>query len=128
MRKLRVLLVDDHELIREGIAVFLGKQADIEVVGQAADGQAAVQLADQLAPDVVIMDITMPLMNGLEATDAILSRNPRVRVIGLSMHPPDDMADAMFHVGARAYLPKDSPPKVLIEAIRSVAAVGHFAV
>jgi PAS domain S-box-containing protein len=119
---LRVLLVDDHAVVRDGLSSLLQRQADIEVVGQAADGCQAVEQALQTQPDVVIMDVNMPGMDGKEATRQILARLPNVKVIGLSMFAESDVAEAMKTAGAVAYLAKTSGPDALIAAIRSCTA------
>ena len=126
--RIRVLLADDHDIVRDGLTRLLQMQADIEVVGQASDGQAAVKQALQLQPDVVLMDVSMPVLNGLEATRRIISKLPATRVIGLSMHAEADTAAAMTAVGAVAYLAKSSPPKALVAAIRDCASAAAKAV
>ncbi len=118
-RRPRVLLADDHVVMREGLARLLGQEPDIEIVGQAADGQEAVALAARLAPDVVLMDMSMPRLNGVEATRAIRNDYPEVRVIGLSMFEESDRAEALRHAGAAAYLTKSGPPQNLIATIRA---------
>jgi len=115
---LRVLLADDHELLREGLASLLEDEPDIELVGEAIDGQHAVELVEQLLPDVVLMDITMPRLNGIEATRQITRMFPKIRVIGLSMHDDEDMAVRMYESGAAAYLPKGDSSDSLIATIR----------
>jgi DNA-binding NarL/FixJ family response regulator len=116
--KIRVLLVDDQRVIREGLAGLLRFEPDIEVVGEAADGHQAIALAEQLRPDVITMDVSMPGMNGMEATRAIISRMPQARIIGLSMHLDDYVATAMMDAGAVGYLTKSGPPEALVAAIR----------
>ena len=116
--KIRVLLADDHEILREGLATLLEEEPDIEVIGGAADGQMAVEMALRTKPNVVVMDVTMPLMNGVEATRRITRALPDVRVIGLSMHDEQDMAAAMLEAGATDYLPKGDSSEALIDAIR----------
>ena len=120
-RRVRVLLVDDHKIVREGLAGLLEMEGDIEVVGQASDGQMAVELVRQLRPDVVSMDITMPRMNGIEATRQITAEFPDIRVVGLSMHESSDMARAMQQAGAATYVSKDAPSEELLRAIRGSA-------
>ena len=114
-----MLLADDHEIVRQGLVGILQIEPDIEVVGEAADGEDAVELARKLQPDVVIMDVTMPRMTGIEATQLIRRELPKTRVIGLSMHAESDMAEAMRAAGAFAYLTKGGPSEDLIAAIRA---------
>ncbi len=114
-KKVRILLVDDHEIVREGLRDALQRQGDMEVVGEAADGRAAVELARALEPDVVIMDVSMPGMNGIEATRVITREHPAVRVIALSMH---EEAEAMRKAGAEAFVPKSGPLRELIVSLR----------
>jgi DNA-binding NarL/FixJ family response regulator len=123
-RRIRVLLADDHKILREGLAVLLREERDLEVVGQAPDGQAAVELAAELRPDVVIMDVTMPRMNGIEATRRLAAEMPGVRVVGLSMHEARDM-QAMRDAGAVGYVTKGSPAETLVSAIREAAAAAR---
>lgn len=116
---IRVLLVDDHKMLRDGLAGLLREQADIEVVCEASDGLMAIELAHKWTPDVVIMDITMPRMNGVEATRRLKEELPQIKVIGLSMHEKDDMAKAMREAGAVSYVTKGAPSEILTEAIRN---------
>jgi PAS domain S-box-containing protein len=117
-----VLIVDDHEILREGIVSLLESIADIEVIGQAGDGATAVEMTRNLRPDVVLMDITMPIMNGVEATRFIKSEMPDCHVIALSMHEKRDMAEAMREAGASAYISKDAPWDELSSVIRKVVS------
>jgi PAS domain S-box-containing protein len=119
--KIRVLLADDHKILRDGLAALLREEPDIEVVGEAADGAIALDLARQTQPDLVIMDVTMPNMNGIEATRRLSTELPHIRVIGLSMHDDTNLASAMREAGAVAYLPKDGPSNLLMSTIRNVA-------
>jgi PAS domain S-box-containing protein len=114
----RVLLVDDHRTFREGVAGVLREQADFEVVGETGDGHGAIDLAMRLRPDVVLMDITMPRLSGIEATRQIHTLLPHVHVVGLSMHDDPSMADAMRAAGAAGYLSKDTPVQELIDLLR----------
>lgn len=115
---IRVLLVDDHTTMRKGLAGLLGRQQGIEVVGEAATGREAIALARTLSPDVVLMDVTMPDINGIDATRTICAEHPGVRVIGLSMHADPDMSVLMQQAGAEVYLSKDGPVEQLLAAIR----------
>lgn len=117
----RVLLADDHRIMRQGLMMLLEEEADIEVVGEAADGKQAVEMTRRYEPDVVIMDITMPILNGIEATRQITAEMPQVRVIGLSMHESADMDHAMREAGAVAYLAKGGQLDSLTAAIRQAA-------
>ena len=116
---IRVLLADDHPILRDGLATVLDEEPDIEVVGQAGDGQEAVELARKLHPDVVIMDITMPRLNGIEATQRIVEEFPSIRVIGLSTHKAADVATVMADAGAVGFVAKGEPAEVLLDAIRN---------
>lgn len=121
---IHVLLADDHKLVRQGLTSMLQGHADLEVVGEAADGEAALELARRVRPDVVLMDVSMPRLNGIEATRRLAAELPGVRVIGLSMHESQDMAHAMREAGACAYISKDAPTEDLLAAIRAARAVG----
>jgi PAS domain S-box-containing protein len=120
-RQIRVLLADDHELVRGALARLLDAQADLQVIGEAADGESAVELADLLTPDVVLMDVTMAGLGGIEATRRIAQGHPETRIIGLSMHESADVAAAMRSAGACEYLRKSSPTHVLLQTIRNAA-------
>ncbi|MEN6625917.1 MAG: PAS domain S-box protein [Candidatus Sumerlaeia bacterium] len=117
----RVLIVDDHKILRDGLRGLLQFEEGIEVVGEASDGPSGIALAEKLAPDVVIMDINLKEMNGIEATRAILAKNPSIKVVGLSMYLDTDAARAMHAAGAAAYVPKGGPSEDLIAAIRACA-------
>jgi len=120
--RLRVLLVDDHKVIREGLAVLIAAQTDLEIVGQAGDGSAAVDLARELQPDVIIMDVAMPVMAGDEATRRIKAELPQTRVIALSMFAEPGVRERMLDAGAERYLPKTGPSEQLLAAIRGTDA------
>jgi PAS domain S-box-containing protein len=117
--RIRVLLVDDHKIVREGLRSLLAQDDKVEVVGAAADGHEAVDMAMHVRPDVVLMDVTMPRMDGIEATRRICSELPGTRVIGLSMHEHRDMAAAMIGAGAVGYLAKGGPSDALFAAIHA---------
>jgi PAS domain S-box-containing protein len=118
-RKIRVMVADDHAVVRQGIAGLLADEPDMEVVGQAADGQEAVELAARLLPDVILMDVSMPRMNGVEATRTIRSQFPEIRVVGLSMFEDIERAQAMRDAGAVEYVTKSGPANVLVKTIRT---------
>jgi DNA-binding NarL/FixJ family response regulator len=119
---IRVIVADDQELVRDGFALILGADDDIEVVGRAADGVQAVTLARQLLPDVVLMDVRMPRLDGIEATRLILSERPDCRVLVLTTYDVDDYVLAALHAGATGYLLKDTPRRALVAAVRAAAA------
>ncbi len=116
--KIRLLLAEDHTILRQGMSLLLSQESDIEVVGEAADGEAAVKLASQLRPDVILMDLGMPRMDGIEATRVICRNLPQVKIIGLSVYNEMERADAMLAAGASMYLTKTRPAQDLIAAIR----------
>lgn len=118
---IRVLLADDHRLFREGVASLLERAEDVELVGEAASGQEAVSLADELLADVVLMDLKMPGMGGIEATRAIVGRNPHIGVIVVTMFEDDESVFAALKAGARGYVLKDADRGMLLRAIRAVA-------
>jgi DNA-binding NarL/FixJ family response regulator/signal transduction histidine kinase len=120
----RVLIVDDHQIVRQGLAGMFQFESDIEVIGEAADGPEAIELARKLKPNVVIMDVNLGEMNGVETTGRILANDPKIKVIGLSMHADRDVAKAMHDAGAVAYLTKEGPSKDLIAAIRACGTSG----
>lgn len=118
--RIRVLIVDDHLVVRRGLRTFLELQADIEVAGEAGDGQAGVEEAARLAPDVVLMDIVMPRLDGIEATRRIKEQTPGVGVIALTSFAGDDQVLPALEAGASSYLLKDVTPEELVEAIRAL--------
>jgi len=126
MSKLRVMLADDHETVREGLRMIVNAQDDMEVVGFAADGREAVTKAQELLPDVLVMDISMPKLNGLKATQKITEVCPQVKVLTLSRHADDGYIRELLGAGASAYVLKQSAPSELIHAIRAVAAGGKY--
>jgi len=122
MKRIRILLVDDHALVRQGFKMILGAQADMEIVGEAGNGREAVELAQQLRPDIVVMDVAMPELNGIEATRRLMTSMPHTRVVALSMHKDSVYVRETLRAGARGYLLKDSPAGDLVTAVRSVAS------
>lgn len=117
-RRIRVLIADDHRMVREGIVGLLRMHDDIEIIGQAENGRSAVELARQLRPDVIIMDVTMPIMDGIDATRSIHQEEPDIRIVGLSMHETPEVMQAMLNAGAVAYLTKGGPPEALVATLR----------
>ncbi len=121
-----ILLADDHQLVREGLRSLLEREADLQVVAEAENGREAVRLARELAPDVAIVDISMPELNGIEATRRILSEGSGTRVIALSVHSHRRFIAEMLGAGASGYLLKDCAIKELVGAVRAVAANGTY--
>lgn len=118
--KIRVLLADDHKIVRDGLRALLEKESDMEVVGEADGGVQAVRLARELSPTVIVMDIAMPDLNGIEAAAKIRERDPEVKIIALSMHSDKRFVGGMLRAGASGYLLKDCAFGELSNAIRSV--------
>jgi signal transduction histidine kinase/ActR/RegA family two-component response regulator len=116
--RLRVLLADDHEIVRQGLVSLLSEEHRVEIIGEAANGREAVDLADQLAPDVVIMDVSMPVVNGEEATRQIKTHRPQTRVVAFSMCEEPEVAERMHQAGAESYVLKTAPSEELLAAIR----------
>jgi DNA-binding NarL/FixJ family response regulator len=119
---IRVLLVDDDPMARNGLGLIIGGSADIEVVGQAEDGAAAVELAAQTNPDVVLMDIRMPVLDGIAATEQILQQENAPHVLVLTTFGTDDLVVQALAAGASGYLVKDTAPDAIVDAVRRVAA------
>lgn len=123
---IRILLADDHTVMRNGLRLLLERQYDLEVIGEAADGREAVELAASGKPDVVVMDIAMPHLNGVEATRQIVNRSPHTAVAILSMHSDESYVIRSLKAGARAYLLKDSAEADLIAAIQAITRGKSF--
>ena len=119
---IRILLVEDHQLVREGTRRILEQSADLQVVGEAADGDEALRLVDELLPDVILMDVRMPNLNGIKTTQAIKARYPTMRILALSAHEDDHYVFPLLEAGANGYLLKTASPTELIAAIRAVYA------
>jgi len=126
MKTIRILLADDHTVVRKGLRLLLESQPGLTVVGEASDGRTAVALAEQDAPDVVVMDVAMPTLNGIEAARQITAKLPHVAVVFLSMHSDESYVLKALKAGARGYLLKDSAEHDLILAVRSVAQGKSF--
>lgn len=120
MSTISVLLVEDHAIVREGLRILLSIEKDIDVAGEAADGREAVRLARKLRPDVIVMDIAMPLLNGLEATRQIITALPDTKILILSAHSDDAYVERVMSLGAAGYLVKQTAAHVLPDAIRKV--------
>jgi CheY-like chemotaxis protein len=119
-RPIKILLTDDHAIMRDGLAELIDGHADIKVVGMAANGREAVELAEKLRPEAILMDVSMPVMNGIEATRQIKEVFPEMIIIGLTMHKDPDIHQAMKKVGASACISKSGSLKNLVESIRSL--------
>jgi two-component system response regulator NreC len=120
--KIRILLADDHSLVRQGFRRILEGQSDMTVVGEASNGRLALEMAGQLRPDILVMDVTMPELNGIEATRQVTKQFPRMRVVALSMQKDGVYVREMLRAGARGYLLKECTEQDLVSAIREVSA------
>ena len=119
---IKILLADDHRIMREGLRSLIEKEPDMEVIAEAEDGRRTVRLAGELSPDVAVVDISMPELNGIEAANQITSKNPDVKVLALSMHSDEHFVMGMLRAGASGYLLKDCAADELCSAIRTVIA------
>lgn len=124
--KLRILLADDHETVREGLRMILNAQPDMQVVATAGDGREAIAQAERITPDVVIMDISMPGLNGLAATVQLTERCPAAKVLTLTRHADSSYLQQLLRAGAAGYVLKQSRPAELLHAIRAVATGGKY--
>lgn len=122
MNPIRLVIADDHTLFREGLVAILGSRADIEIVGEASNGEQTVELAAAHLPDVILMDVQMPQMNGIAATEKILDANPHIGVIVLTMLEDEDSVFAAMRAGARGYVLKGADKAAMLRAIHAVAA------
>jgi len=125
-QKTRIFLADDHETVREGLKLLLNAQSDMEVVGEASDGAAALRSVGHLKPDIIVLDVSMPGMNGLKAAEALRQSSPDVKVLTLTRHSDDGYLHQLLRAGAAGYVLKQSRPTELLHAIRSVAAGGRY--
>jgi len=126
MKKLRILLADDHIVMRTGLRALLERQPNLEVVGESENGRETVELVASLGPDVVVMDVAMPVLNGIEATKTIVTQRPAIAVVILSMHADESYVMRALKAGARGYLLKDSAAADLISAIEAVSQNKSF--
>jgi len=117
---IRLLIADDHEIFLDGLALMLGRQGDINLVGQAEDGKEMIELAEKLHPDIIITDIRMPRMDGIQATRLLLQKFPDLKIIALSMFDEDNLIVDMLEAGAKGYLLKNADKKEILEAIQTV--------
>lgn len=118
--KITILLVDDHNILRKGLAAVLNNEPDMEIVGEAKQGRDALDMVRQYKPDIAVMDITMPHLNGIDATSQICRESPDTRVLGLSMHGESKFVSRMLEAGAKGYLTKSCTPEELVNAVRIV--------
>jgi DNA-binding NarL/FixJ family response regulator len=124
---IRILIADDHAIVREGLRAVLGTEPDMEVVGEAITGKEVVERAAELRPDLILMDIQMPDLNGIEATRRILGANPGIGVVVLTMFADDDSVFSAMRAGARGYVLKGAPPSEILRVLRAVAeGEAHF--
>ena len=121
MAKIKVLLADDHAIVREGVRLILAKESDIEVVGEAQDGAQALEMVERLKPAVVVMDISMPGMGGIEATQQTKARHPDINILALTMHEDESYVFKLLHAGASGYVLKRAAARDLVEAVRAAA-------
>jgi len=125
-KPIRILVADDHPVVRQGLSSCLGQYAQVSIVGEAADGHEAIRKTKELSPDIVLMDIDMPRMNGLTAADALRKENPKVKVLILSMYSDSDHVMRILQSGARGFVLKQAPTDELIKAIESINAGETF--
>jgi len=123
---IRILIADDHQMLREGLRAILEREDDVEVIAEASDGRTAVEMARRLSPDLVVMDITMPDLNGVEATRQIRAENPGVKVIGLSRHTDRGYVLRMLEAGASGYVLKSGAYDELRRAVKAVSGGEHY--
>ena len=126
MPRLRIVIADDHETVRDGLKFIVNAQPDMEVVGEAGDGQTAIEKASRLLPDVVVMDVSMPEVNGLRATEVLHQQCPQVKVLTLTRHAHDGYLQQLLRAGASGYVLKQSRSSDLLQAIRAVGSGGTY--
>lgn len=126
MSKIKLLMVDDHEIVRAGLRMLLQAQPDIEIVGEVSNGRDAITKTKELAPDIVLMDISLPDLDGFEATRQIKRTSPNVAILALTMHESEEYFFKMLNAGASGYVPKKAAPTDLVAAIRTVYEGGVF--
>lgn len=126
MTRIKVVLADDHTIVRKGLRSLLDGEMDMDVIGEAGDGREAIELVAQLKPHIVVMDIGMPVLNGLEATRRILKKNPETKVLILTMHTNEEYVFEILRAGASGYIVKKAAPTELVSAIRAIKQGGSF--
>jgi two-component system, NarL family, response regulator NreC len=120
-KKIRILIAEDHQTVREGVKLLISAQPDMEVIGEAGDGELAIKEAERLNPDLILMDVSMPNMNGLRATRKLRRQNPDIKILTLTRHTDDGYLQQLLGAGSNGYVLKQSAPTELITAIRTVA-------
>jgi DNA-binding NarL/FixJ family response regulator len=126
MTALRICLAEDHAIVREGLKLLINSQPDMKVVGEASDGREALALVSEHTPDVVVLDVSMPKMNGLQVTEKLAKTNPGIKLLTLTRHADNGFLQQLFRAGAAGYVLKQSPPSELLNAIRTVAAGSRY--
>jgi len=123
---LRIFIAEDHETVREGLKLIINQQEDMEVCGEAGDGRAAVKMALELNPDIVLMDVTMPDLNGLKATKKLKELKPQIKILTVTRHSDDGYLQELLRAGASGYILKQSPSTELLRGIRAIARGGNY--
>lgn len=123
---IKILLAEDHAIVREGLRSLIGKQSDMEIIGEAEDGQGSVELARQLQPDIIVMDVILPILNGMDATRQIKAENPDVKILALSVHDDSEFVLDMVKAGVSGYMIKDCILEDLVKAIKTITAGESF--
>jgi two-component system response regulator NreC len=126
MKKIRILLAEDHAMVREGLKLLIDSQPNMQVIGEAENGQAAVERSQQLMPDIVLMDVSLPEMNGLKATEKLRRECPHIKVVALTRHKDQGYLHEVMRAGAAGYVLKQNTAGELIHAIEAVAAGGNY--